>query len=121
MKIGVWCTIRSERIIGPIFFQNTVDSRTYVNDILTPFFMELTDREHDFAFFQQDSATAYTADNSTYKIGRVFHDRIISRDLWPADSPDMTPCDFYFSDGLNNAVYKTKPRTLEGLKLNIRY
>ena len=25
------------------------------------------------------------------KIERVFHDRIISRELWPAHFPDMTP------------------------------
>ena len=77
-----------ERIVGPNFFRNTVDSRTYVNDILTAFFRELTDRERDFAFFQQGSATAHI---SVREIDRVFHDRIISRNLWPAHSLDMTP------------------------------
>ena len=73
MKIGVWCVIRGKRIVGPTFY-NTVDSRTYVNDILTPFFRELTYRERDFAFFQKDSATAHTADISIREIERVFHD-----------------------------------------------
>ena len=45
-------------------------------------------RLFDFTFFQQDSATAHIADISMC----VFHDRIISWDLWPARSPDMTPC-----------------------------
>ena len=58
---GIMCGISGEGITGPIFFWNTVDSLTYVNDILTPFFKELTDRERDFAFFQQDSATESTA------------------------------------------------------------
>ena len=93
MKIGVWCAISGERIIGPIFFRNIADSRTYVNDILTPFFGELTDRERHFAFFQQDSATAHTADILMREIERMFLDRIINGDLWPARSPDMTPCD----------------------------
>ena len=54
------------------------------------------------------------------EIERVFHDRIISRDLWPPRSPDMTPCDFYLWGILKNAVYKTNPRTLEELKHYIR-
>ena len=53
------------------------------------------------------------------EIERVFHGRIIRRDLWPARSPDMTPCDFYLWGRLKNAVYKTKPRTLEEVKRNI--
>ena len=54
------------------------------------------------------------------EIERVFNYRIISRDLWPARSPDMTPCDFCLWGRLKNAVYKTNPRTLEELKCNIR-
>ena len=53
------------------------------------------------------------------EIGRVFHDRIISRDLWLAHSPDMTD-DFNLWHRLKNAVYKTNPCTLEELKRNIR-
>ena len=48
---------------------------------------------------------------------RVFHDRIISRDLWPAPSHDMTTLRFLY---LKNAVYKTNSCTLEELKRNIR-
>ena len=55
------------------------------------------------------------------EIERVFHDRIISWDLWPARTPDMIPpCDFYVWGRLKNAVYKTNPPTLEELKRNIR-
>ena len=100
---------------GPIFFQNTVYSRTYVNDTLTPFFRELTNRERNFAFFQQDSATAHTVDISMREIEYVFHDGIITRYLWSARCPDMTPYDFYLWGRLKNAVYKTNPRTLEEL------
>ena len=53
------------------------------------------------------------------KIECVFHDRTISRDLWPARSPDMTPCDFYLWGRLKNAVYKTNPCTLKELKHDI--
>ena len=55
-----------------------------------------------------------------HEIERVFHDRIIRRDIWPARSSDMTPCDFYLWGRLKNALYKTNPRTLEELKHNTR-
>ena len=41
---------------------------------------------------------------SMREIERVFHDRIISRDLWPVRSPDMTLCDFCLWDRLKNVV-----------------
>ena len=55
------------------------------------------------------------------EIERVLRHRIISRDLWPARSPDMTPLAISISGGrLKNVVYKINPRTLEELKHNIR-
>ena len=54
------------------------------------------------------------------EIERVFHDRIISTDLWPARSPEMTPCNFYLWGRLKDAVYKTYLCILEELKHNIR-
>jgi hypothetical protein len=37
-KVGVWCAITASRIEGPIFFENTINSKRYVSDILRPFF-----------------------------------------------------------------------------------
>jgi hypothetical protein len=49
----------------------------------------------------------------------VFGDRIISSDIWPARSPDLIPCDFFFCACLKNKVCSNYPRT-EELKENIR-
>jgi hypothetical protein len=40
-KIGVWCAITASRIVGPIFFENAINSERYVSDILRPFFGSL--------------------------------------------------------------------------------
>jgi hypothetical protein len=40
-KIGVWCSITASQIVGPIFFENTINSERYVTDILRPFLRAL--------------------------------------------------------------------------------
>ena len=73
-KIGVWCAITSHRIIGPIFFTDTVNSQRYIEDIITPFTEKLTDYEWQYAYFQQDGATAHTANASLKAVHDVFGD-----------------------------------------------
>jgi inhibitor of nuclear factor kappa-B kinase subunit alpha len=44
--------------------------------------------------FQQDGATSHTA-NSTQAFCRIhFHD-FLTKNEWPAASPDLNPCDFF--------------------------
>lgn len=118
-KVGVWCAVSALRIIGPIFYDTTVDSHVYVNSILNNFFPLLTRNERLCGWFQQDSATAHTAENSMHELRSVYGDRIISRGLWPPRSPDLSPCDFYLWGTLKNKVYASNPHTLQELKDSI--
>jgi len=118
-KIGVWCAISRTKIIGPIFFQDTVNSERYIANILRPFFDQLTDYEKQNGTFQQDNATAHTAHASMAAIREVFEDRIISRNRWPARSPDLNPCDFFLWGFLKAKVYENNPHTLDELRTNI--
>jgi hypothetical protein len=68
----------------------------------------------------QDGATAHTATCSIYVLNEVFEDRLISRGLWPAKSPDLNPCDFYLWENLKDKVYSSNPHTLVELKQSIR-
>jgi hypothetical protein len=43
----------------------------------------------------QDGATAHTANYSINVLKEVFENRLISRGLWPARSPDLSRFDFY--------------------------
>ena len=80
-KVGVWCALSRRRIIGPIFFENTITSERYIHNILEPFFDQLTEQEKQQGWFQQDDATAHTARVSMAAVGEVFGDRVISRGL----------------------------------------
>jgi hypothetical protein len=48
----------------------------------------------------------------------VWGDRIIISGFWPAHSPDLNPCDFFFWGCLKNKLYNSNPR-MEELKENI--
>ncbi|PNF43794.1 hypothetical protein B7P43_G09755 [Cryptotermes secundus] len=60
-KLGVWCAVSPRRIIGPLFFHETLNSDRYINGILNPFFKQLSAEERQYEYFQEESATAHTA------------------------------------------------------------
>ncbi|KAJ4433388.1 hypothetical protein ANN_15647 [Periplaneta americana] len=119
-KVGVWCAINAKRIIGPIFFHETLNADRYQALILDQFFPQLTEEERRYGVFQQDRTTAHTSSSSLRAITDIFEGRVISEGLWPARSPDLTPCDFYLWSSLKDRVYRSNPRTLDELKNNIQ-
>ncbi len=50
---------------------------------------------------------------------KFFKDHLISTNLWPPSSPDLSPPDFFLWNYLKNRVYMAAPRNLEELKGNI--
>jgi hypothetical protein len=120
MKIGVWCAVSARRIIGPVFYHETVKSDRYVRNILEPFFEQLIDDEIQYGCFQQDNAIAHTARNSMSALQEVFDDRIISTGLWLPRVPDLSVCDFYLWGNLKGKVYRNTPHTAEVLQNELR-
>jgi hypothetical protein len=49
-KVGGWCAVSLQRITGPLFFYETMNSEHYVNDILNLFFNPLTAEERQYGF-----------------------------------------------------------------------
>jgi hypothetical protein len=68
----------------------------------------------------QDGAAAHTATYSIFVLNEVFEDKLISRRLWPARSPDLNSCEFYLWESLKDKVYSNNPHTLVELKQSIR-
>jgi hypothetical protein len=51
-----------------------MNSDRYINDILNSFFNQLTAEERQHGYYQQDNATAYTANATMVAIWEVFED-----------------------------------------------
>jgi hypothetical protein len=47
------------------------------------------------AYLQQDGATCHTSNASMGEIESYFGDQLISKNLWPPKSLDLTPPDFF--------------------------
>ena len=107
------------RVIGPIFFTETVTSERYCKEILSAFIDQLTEEERSTGYFQQDGATAHTANISLHFLNEIFPNRIISKGIWPPRSPDLSVLDFYLWGATKQKVYRNKPQSLQDLRDNI--
>jgi hypothetical protein len=98
-----------------------MNSDEYVQDILEPFFEELTDEERQHGCFQQDGAIAQITNNSVIPLQEVFDDRIINTGLWAPISAALSVCDFYLWGSLKAKVYRDNPALLKpsGMRLGL--
>ena len=121
-RVTVWCGFWSRCIIGPFFFENEQGDTITVNGdrhraMLNEFqFTKIEEKDIGNIWFQQDSATCYTAEGTLDVFRPVFENRIMSRTadvIWPPRSCDLTPLDYYLWSA-------DKPETIYTLKDNIR-
>ena len=77
-----------------------------------------TPNQKRFLWFQQNSATPYTAHATVVHLRTLFGNRIWSLQVelkWSPHSPDLAPVDFFWG-AAKAEVYKEKPRFLRQLK-----
>lgn len=119
VKVGIFVAVSRRRIIGPIFFDYTINGERYRNNILQVFFGQLRDDELQRGYFQQDGARAHTARETIAFIRQFFGDRVISlgcRPEFPPRSPDLTPLDYFLFPHLKNTIFKTPIPNVEELR-----
>ncbi len=78
-------------------------------------FISLLEPDKRDCIFQQDGATALTAQETIAFLKDFFGDRLISRPLWPPRSPDLSPPDFVLWGCLKERVFATCPVNLNEL------
>jgi hypothetical protein len=120
--VTVWCGLWAGGVIGPYFFNDTVNGDRY-REMITNFFLpKLGSMDVADMWFQQDGAPCHTAAETINLLRAKFPGRVISRNgdiRWPARSCDLTPLDFFLWGFLKSKVYSTHPTTIEELKNNI--
>lgn len=116
-KIGAWLAVSRRRIIGPIFFNNTINAERYRNNLLLPFVNQLHDDELRAGYFQQDNATAHKTRETMELLHEFFDNRIVD---FPPRSPDLTIMDYFIYPHLKNRVFTNRPHTIEELTDAIR-
>jgi hypothetical protein len=118
-KVSVWCVISRNGKIGPIFFDDNINSRRYCEVIRYPFIGYLNKDEIARVCFQEEGATAHIPHVSMTLLRDVCVDRIISKHICPPQLSDLIPPDYYMWRKTNCAVYRDNPHTLLELKESI--
>jgi hypothetical protein len=100
-----------------LFLETTINAETY-QELIQQFTTLLQVDEYNCRF-QQDSATAYSAASTMEILHEFFGENVISKGVWPPRSPDFTSPDFLLWSYLKDTVYRSNPRDLKQLKMNI--
>lgn len=112
-------------IVGPYFFDNTVNSVRYLEMLKEQVLPELRDWPNfESIVFVQDGAAPHWAKDVRAFLNQSFPNRWIGRDspfiAWPPRSPDLTPMDFFIWGHLKGKLYKgEKFANLKTLMANI--
>lgn len=122
-KIVVWCGLWSRGIVGPFFFEGTVNGENYL-DMLKEWLIPQIQAHplFDTMLFMQDGAPPHFSREVRAWLHDTFPERWIGRRgpiEWPPRSPDLTPLDFFLWGYLKSVVYAQKPKTIPELKAEI--
>jgi hypothetical protein len=100
-----------------LFFDTSTNAEAYQE--LIQQFISLLQVDERKCWFQQDSATAHTAASTRVILHEFVCENLISKGLWPPRSPALTRPDLFFWSYLKGTVYRSNPRDLKQLKMNI--
>ena len=118
--VCVWGGISVKGVLGPVFFDGTVNGQNYLDMLTNVVVPQLRARDdYDELFFQQDGAPPHYSRLVRAFLNQEFPNRWIGRRggiEWPPRSPDLTPMDFFFWGVMKNMVYERKPANLDELR-----
>lgn len=115
LEVRAWYAQITYKIIGPMFFEEIVDSGCYILLILTPLFRELTEKDKICGYLMQDNAMALTVYFSVTALEQLFGRCLIYHLLWPLDF-QIWICDSYLWVTLKDRVYINNPHILQEQK-----
>lgn len=123
--INVWCGIIGNKIIGPHFFNTTLNGDIYLSFLqheLEDYLDNIPLEEMRSIVFQQDGAPPHCVFGVRNYLTQRF-DEWIGRDApvkWPPNSPDLTPMDTFLWGTLKDRVNAHTINNIDHLKELIR-
>ena len=120
-KIMVWVGLCAGQVIGPFWIEQTMDNGVYnklLKEKVWPAVKAKATR--NALWYMQDGATCHTSQNNLSFLLDKFDGRVISNKtdvIWPPNSPDLNPLDFFFWGYVQQEVYRVKPATINDLKI----
>lgn len=125
-RLTVWAAIGCAGVIGPVFLRENITGERYLQllqENLFPAAQQLHSFNH--LIFMQDGAPPHWAVAVRNWLTENLPGRWMGRDSpnlpWPANSPDLTPCDFFLWGYLKSLVYRTQPHNLDELQARIQH
>lgn len=123
-SVMVWAAMSGEHLIGPFFFDGSINAHSYMEMLRTKFVPALQQLRLLYScHFQQDGAPAHTAVVTREYLNEVFPDRWVGKFgpiTWPARSPDLSSCDNALWGIVKPKVLARKCHTKDELKNVIR-
>lgn len=119
-KVMCWTGLCNGRVLGPFWLEGSMNQFVYkelLEEKVWPLLKHRATREQ--LYFMQDGATCHTTHMNLEFLQSKFGGRVISNKtdtLWPPNSPDLNPLDFFFWGHSMNHVFRTKPSSIEELK-----
>jgi hypothetical protein len=121
--LNVWCGLWAGGIIGPFFFEGSINGRTYLDMLSKNVWPALQNIPSlSTMYFEQDGAPPHWSKKVRAWLDLQFPQRWIGRDgpiVWPARSPDITPMDFSLFGTIKNRIYAMHMESLTELRSSI--
>jgi len=121
----VWVGLWRNRLIGPIVFEENLNSERYLNiirQVIFTYFDDLPLQILRQLWWHQDGAPPHNARIVSDFLNIHFPNKWIGNQgpvRWPPRSPDLNPLDFFLWGYLKNLLYKDTPRDLGELRRNL--
>jgi hypothetical protein len=103
-KLGVWVAISRRRIVGPLLFEEPVNSKCYCS-VLHDFIGLFEEEQITYSWFQQDGATVHTASNAMKLMNDIFRESVVSGKVWLPCWQTLLPQTFICVEKQNHISY----------------
>jgi hypothetical protein len=122
-RITVRVAISSRALLGPIFFEETVNSERHLSMLRNTFVPHLlaTGFPLQTQWLMQDGARPHTQNVvldflhhsfDSHVISNRFPDRFACEQNWPSNHPDLNPRDYFLRGFLKEKIFPKKPQMI---------